>query len=43
MKIIDSVYKLSPPSKREIALREKKVQACKDRMGDKWLLAKPIR
>jgi len=42
MFILHSFYKLSPPSKKEVALRDKKIKECKERMGDKWLLAKPI-
>lgn len=42
MFILSSVYGLSSPTKKETTLRDKKVQICKDKMGDKWLLAKSI-
>ncbi len=38
-----NLYDLSLPTKKEIALRNKKIQACKEQMGDKWLLAKSIK
>ena len=40
--IITSLYKLTPPSPRLVELREKKVAACKQMMGEKWLFAKQI-
>jgi hypothetical protein len=40
--IIDSLYKLPPPSPSMIEAREKKIAKCKKMMGDKYLLAKPI-
>ena len=42
MFILSCVYGLSSPTKKETAWRDKKIKECKDRMGDKWLLAKPI-
>jgi len=42
MIIIDSLYGLLSPSRKETALRDKKVAACKKRMGDIWLLAKAM-
>jgi len=42
MYLITSLYELTPPSKKEVSLRDKKIAACKEKMGDKWLLAKLI-
>lgn len=39
---ITSFYGLSAPSQREINLRKKKIEKCKEILGDKYLLAKPI-
>jgi len=36
-------YYLSPPDHKLVVIREKKIKACKLQMGDKWLLAKPIK
>lgn len=41
--IIDSLYKLPPPSPKMIEAREKKIAKCKKQMGDKYLLAVPIK
>lgn len=35
-------YYLSPPDSRLVILRNKKIKICKETMGDKWLLAKPV-
>ena len=40
--IIDCLYKLTPPSQQFIEQREKKIAQCKQMMGNKYLLAKPI-
>lgn len=40
--IIDSLYKLTPPSAKMVEAREKKIAKCKKMMGDKYLLAKSI-
>jgi hypothetical protein len=40
--IIDCLYKLPPPSQHLVELREKQIAKCKQMMGDKYLLAKPI-
>ena len=37
-----NLYGLSLPTKKEMTLRDKKIQACKEKMGDKWLLSKLI-
>ena len=37
--IIDSLYKLPPPSPKMIEIREKKIAKCKKLMGNKYLLA----
>ncbi len=42
MYLFINFYGLSLPTKKETALRDKKIQACKEQMGDKWLLAKSI-
>lgn len=43
MFIIDCLYGLSAPTRKEILIREKKIAACKEKMGDKYLLAKNIK
>jgi hypothetical protein len=40
--IIDSLYKLPPPSPKMIEIRERKIARCKKQMGDKYLLAKSV-
>lgn len=35
-------YNLSLPDSKLVMLRNKKIQDCKEKMGDKWLLAKPV-
>jgi len=40
--IIDSLYRLPPPSPKMMEIRERKIAKCKKLMGDKYLLAKPI-
>lgn len=40
--IIDSLYKLPPPSPKMVELRERKIAKCKKLMGDKYLLAIPV-
>jgi hypothetical protein len=40
--IIASLYKFPPPSQQSIELRDKQIAKCKQMMGDKYLLAKPI-
>ena len=40
--IIDSLYRLPPPSPKMIEIREKKIAKCKKLMGDKYLLAKSV-
>jgi hypothetical protein len=40
--IVTSLYKLQPPSQKDIELREKKVADCKKMMGEKWLLTKQV-
>lgn len=42
MLILSSMYGLSSPTKKEKSLRDKKIQACKTMMGEKWLLSKFI-
>ena len=42
MKIIDCLYNLTSPSRKDILAREKKIATCKERIGDKWLLAIPV-
>jgi hypothetical protein len=40
--IIDSLYRLPPPSPKMIEIRERKIAKCKKQMGDKYLLAKSV-
>jgi hypothetical protein len=40
--IIDSLYKLPPPSPKIVELRDSKIAKCKKLMGDKYLLAIPV-
>jgi hypothetical protein len=37
--IINSLYGLTPPNPLQAEVLSKKVAACKEAMGDKWILA----
>jgi hypothetical protein len=41
--LIHSLYGLKPPTKKEQSIREKKVAEVIKKMGDTYLLAKPIK
>ena len=40
--IIDSLYRLPPPSPKMMEIRERNIAKCKKLMGDKYLLAKSV-
>jgi len=43
MMLIHSLYGLTPPTKKERSIRDKKVAEVIKRMGEAYLLAKPIK
>lgn len=40
--LITSVYKISPPPKELVDIRDSKIKQVIQNMGDKYLLAKPL-